>query len=93
MFVDLGGIDGLVNYNEISYKGPVNTANYYAEGDTVSVIVLSYDKNKQHLRLSINSLNVHPFSEQAIICLSVVPLQIHIYISTNLIIEIKGCYF
>ena len=47
MFVDLGGIDGLVNYNEISYKGPVNPANYYNEGDEVSVIVF-YHMTKQN---------------------------------------------
>ena len=63
MFVDLGGIDGLVNYNEISYKGPVNPANYYSEGDTVSVIVLSYDKNKQHLSLSIKAALSNPWEE------------------------------
>ena len=63
MFVDLGGIDGLVNYNEISYKGPVNPANYYAEGDSVSVIVLSYDKTKQHLSLSIKAALSNPWED------------------------------
>ncbi|RXJ96958.1 30S ribosomal protein S1 [Arcobacter sp. AHV-9/2010] len=63
MFVDLGGIDGLVNYNEISYKGPVNPANYYNEGDTVSVVVLSYDKSKQHLSLSIKAALSNPWEE------------------------------
>ncbi|RBQ28894.1 30S ribosomal protein S1 [Aliarcobacter vitoriensis] len=63
MFVDLGGIDGLVNYNEISYKGPVNPANYFSEGDTVSVVVLSYDKTKQHLSLSIKAALSNPWEE------------------------------
>ncbi len=63
MFIDLGGIDGLVNYNEISYKGPVNPANYYAEGDEVSVVVLSYDKAKQHLSLSIKAALPNPWEE------------------------------
>ncbi len=63
MFIDLGGIDGLVNYNEISYKGPVNPANYYDEGDEVSVIVLSYDKTKQHLSLSIKAALANPWEE------------------------------
>ena len=49
MFVDLGGNWWFSNHNEISYKGPVNPANYYSEGDEVSVVVLSYDKAKQHL--------------------------------------------
>ncbi len=63
MFIDLGGIDGLVNYNEISYKGPVNPANYYSEGDEVSVTVLSYDKTKQHLSLSIKAALANPWEE------------------------------
>lgn len=63
MFVDLGGIDGLVNYNEISYKGPVNPANYYNEGDEVTVLVLSYDKTKQHLSLSIKAALPNPWEE------------------------------
>ncbi len=63
MFVDLGGIDGLVNYNEISYKGPVNPANYYNEGDEVTVVVLSYDKTKQHLSLSIKAALSNPWEE------------------------------
>ncbi len=63
MFVDLGGIDGLVNYNEISYKGPVNPANYYDEGDEVTVLVLSYDKAKQHLSLSVKAALPNPWEE------------------------------
>ncbi len=63
MFIDLGGIDGLVNYNEISYKGPVNPSNYYDEGDEVSVVVLSYDKAKQHLSLSIKAALANPWEE------------------------------
>ena len=63
MFVDLGGIDGLVNYNEISYKGPVNPSNYYEEGDEVTVKVLSYDKTKQHLSLSIKAALANPWEE------------------------------
>ena len=63
MFVDIGGVDGLVNYNEISYKGPVNPANYYKEGDEVTVTVLSYDEEKQHLSLSIKAALPNPWEE------------------------------
>ncbi len=63
MFVDMGGIDGLVNYNEISYKGPVNPANYYAEGDEVIVVMKSYDKEKGHLSLSIKDALPNPWEE------------------------------
>ena len=52
MFVDVGGVDGLVHYNEISYKGPVNPSKLYEEGDVVTVKAISYDKDKRHLSLS-----------------------------------------
>jgi small subunit ribosomal protein S1 len=63
MFVDMGGVDGLVNYNEISYKGPVNPSQYYAEGDKVEVVVKSYDKEKGHLSLSIKDAMPNPWDE------------------------------
>lgn len=63
MFVEVNGIDGLVNYNEISYKGPVNPATYYKEGDEVAVKVLNYDKDKQHLSLSIKAAHPDPWKE------------------------------
>ena len=63
MFVDLGGIDGLVNYNEISYKGPVNPANYYNEGDEVTIVIKSFDKEKGHLSLSVKDALPNPWEE------------------------------
>jgi len=63
MFVDVGGIDGLVHYNEISYKGPVNPSKYYKEGDEVEVKALSYDKEKRHLSLSVKGVHSDPWEE------------------------------
>jgi small subunit ribosomal protein S1 len=63
MFVDMGGVDGLVNYNEISYKGPVNPSQYYNEGDKVEVVVKSYDREKGHLSLSIKDAMPNPWDE------------------------------
>lgn len=63
MFVDMGGVDGLVNYNEISYKGPVNPSAYYEEGDKVEVVVKSYNKEKGHLSLSIKDAMPNPWDE------------------------------
>ena len=63
MFVDLGGVDGLVNYNEISYKGPVNPSAYYKEGDEVVAVMKSYDKEKGHLSLSIKEALANPWEE------------------------------
>jgi len=61
MFVDVGGIDGLVHYSEISHKGPVNPAKYYSEGDEVAVKMIDYDKKKRHLSLSIKAAASNPW--------------------------------
>ncbi len=63
MFVDVGGVDGLVHYNEISYKGPVNPSKLYKEGDTVTVKAINYDKDKRHLSLSIKAVHPDPWAE------------------------------
>ncbi len=63
MFVDVGGVDGLVHYNEISYKGPVNPAKLYKEGDTVTVKAIAYDKDKRHLSLSVKAVQSDPWAE------------------------------
>jgi len=63
MFVDVGGVDGLVHYNEISYKGPVNPSKFYKEGDVVTVKAISYDKDKRHLSLSIKAVLPDPWAE------------------------------
>lgn len=63
MFVDVGGIDGLVHYNEISYKGPVNPSKLYSEGDAIEVKAIAYDKEKRHLSLSIKAVMEDPWAE------------------------------
>ena len=63
MFVDVGGVDGLVHYNEISYKGPVNPSKLYKEGDVVTVKAIAYDKDKRHLSLSIKAVQADPWVE------------------------------
>ncbi len=63
MFVDVGGIDGLVHYSEISYKGPVNPSTIYSEGEVVPVKAIKYDKEKRHLSLSIKAAMPDPWEE------------------------------
>jgi len=63
MFVDVGGIDGLVHYSEISYKGPVNPSTLYQEGEVVPVKAIKYDKDKRHLSLSIKAAMPDPWEE------------------------------
>ncbi len=63
MFVDIGGVDGLVHYSEISYKGPVNPSTIYSEGEVVPVKAIKYDKEKRHLSLSIKAAMPDPWEE------------------------------
>ncbi len=63
MFVDIEGVEGLVHYTEISHKGPVNPSKLYKEGDKVLVKILSYDKNKRRLALSIKDTIEDPWRE------------------------------
>lgn len=64
MFVDIGdGLDGLVHYTELSHKGHINPSSLYKEGDRVLVKVLNYDKDKDHLSLSIKATQPDPWGE------------------------------
>ncbi|WP_299547653.1 30S ribosomal protein S1 [uncultured Helicobacter sp.] len=63
MFVDVNGVEGLVHYTEISYKGPVNPSKLYKEEDIVPIKVLNYDKDKRRLALSIKATTEDPWRE------------------------------
>ena len=63
MFVDVGGIVGLVHYSEISYKGPVNPGTLYKEGEVIPVKAIKYDKDKRHLSLSVKAAMPDPWDE------------------------------
>lgn len=63
IFVDIGGIEGLVHYTELSHRGPVNPAKNFKEGDAVVVKVLGYDEKKRRLSLSMKALGDDPWKE------------------------------
>ncbi len=63
MFIDVDGVEGLVHYTEISYKGPVNPSKLYKEEDIVPIKVLNYDKDKRRLALSIKATTDDPWKE------------------------------
>ncbi len=63
LFVEVDGIDGLVHYNEISYKGPVNPSTMYSIGDNVAVKAINYDKEKKHLSFSIKAAMSDPWED------------------------------
>lgn len=63
MFVDVDGVEGLIHYTEISYKGHINPAKNYKEGQEVLVKAIGYDKDKKRISFSIKATTEDPWVE------------------------------
>jgi len=62
-FIDIGGLQGLVHLSEMSWKR-INTASDLLEvGDEVEVVVLTIDKERGRLALSLKRLQPDPWDE------------------------------
>lgn len=51
-FVDLGGIDGLVHISQLAHEHVEKASDVVSEGDTISVEVLSVDRDNERISLS-----------------------------------------
>ncbi|SHH49900.1 30S ribosomal protein S1 [Tepidibacter thalassicus] len=63
IFVDLGGFIGLVYKTEVSWDKGEDIFKLYNIGDNVKVKILSFDKEKERLSLSIKELQKNPWDE------------------------------
>lgn len=61
-FVDLGGLDGLIHLNDLSWKRVVNPADVVSVGDQVEVYILDVDKAKQRISLGLKEVNANPWN-------------------------------
>jgi small subunit ribosomal protein S1 len=61
-FVDLGGADGLVHLSELSWRRVGHPKQVLTVGQEVDVYVLSVDKDKRRIALSIKRLQKEPWS-------------------------------
>lgn len=61
LFVNLGGLDGLVHVSELSWGRIENPADVYRVGQRVKVKVLSVDRDRQRIALSIKALAPDPW--------------------------------
>lgn len=64
-FVDLGGIDGLIHNNDLSWKRVVNPADVVSVGDTVEVYVLDFDKAANRISLGLKDVDQNPWNTVA----------------------------
>ncbi|NLT74043.1 MAG: S1 RNA-binding domain-containing protein [Chloroflexi bacterium] len=61
-FVDLGGIDGLVHISEISWGRVSHPSAHLSIGESVRVLVLTIDRERNHIGLSIKRLKQNPWA-------------------------------
>ncbi|HQE92539.1 MAG TPA: S1 RNA-binding domain-containing protein [Anaerolineae bacterium] len=61
LFVNLGGLDGLVHISELSWGRIENPREVYHEGQRIKVKVLSVDHDRQRIALSIKALTPDPW--------------------------------
>jgi len=62
VFIDLGGVDGLLHITDISWGRVKHPSELFAVGDTIKVKVLSFDLEKERVSLGMKQLTVDPWS-------------------------------
>jgi len=61
VFVDLGGVDGLVHITDLSW-GRINHPDEIVELDQkIKVVILDFDENKKRIALGLKQLTPHPW--------------------------------
>jgi 4-hydroxy-3-methylbut-2-enyl diphosphate reductase len=63
VFVDIGGIDGMVHVSELSWTHIRLPADVMSVGDEVEVYVISFDKEKRKISLGYKDPNGNPWSQ------------------------------
>lgn len=61
-FVDLGGLDGLIHNQDLSWKRVVNPAEVVKVGDRVEVYVIDFDKEKGKISLGLKDVAENPWN-------------------------------
>ena len=61
VFVDIGGVDGMVHISELSWSRIKNPAEVCKVGDTLNVYVISYDPEKHKISLGVKDREVDPW--------------------------------
>ena len=60
-FIDLGGIDGLLHVSDMSYGRVTHPSELLNPGDTITVKVLKFDRDKERISLGLKQLNPDPW--------------------------------
>jgi small subunit ribosomal protein S1 len=63
VFVDLGGVDGMVHISELSHRIGVRPSQVVKVGDVVKVKILEANREKNRISLSMKALEPDPWTE------------------------------
>lgn len=61
-FVDLGGLDGLIHLNDLSWKRIMNPSDVVSIGDEVEVYVLDFDRARNRISLALKDMDYDPWN-------------------------------
>ncbi len=61
VFVDLGGVDGLLHVSDITWGRVKHPSNYFKVGDRIKVKVIKYDRENQKIALGVKQLTPDPW--------------------------------
>jgi len=64
-FIDLGGIDGLLHVSDMSYGRVAHPSELINAGDSITVKVLKFDRDKERISLGLKQLNPDPWESIA----------------------------
>jgi len=62
VFVDLGGVDGLLHITDISWGRVKHPSELFSVGDKINVKILSYDLEKERVSLGLKQLTPDPWT-------------------------------
>ena len=63
VFVDLGGVEGLVHISELSWGRVIHPSQYASINETIEVLVLQINRDQCRVSLSIKRLKPNPWEE------------------------------
>lgn len=61
VFVDLGGVDGLIHITDLSWGRVSHPSEIVALDETIKVAILEFDENKKRIALGLKQLQPHPW--------------------------------
>ncbi len=63
VFIDLGGIDGLLHITDMSWGRVSHPSEMFAIGDKANVMILKYDKEKERVSLGLKQITEDPWNK------------------------------